>query len=386
MQPLWIFLRLKYIVTRAVMAFLFLWLLPLSSHAFFDLQSVPLGGYAWSSNIGWIAMSGAAHNVTVNTDGTLSGYAWSSNIGWIRFGGLSGFPTGGGTVAQNANLVETAPGSLNYELRGWARACAGAANVASCSGGAHPDAGGWDGWIALSGTDHGISLSAVGAATNSYAWGGTVIGWVDFSRIEINAVVNPIEVKWNRETVGNHIPSVDPMRDWVQFSVVVTGGLATGTIPYTLTVDGHTDTVTGMYDFATGAFSNPLRIDDVLAGVPQTARLTIGGSEFTDTFTLPVEPPIIRIIPAQSLLRQGDATTITVRIDPDYYQVTCDVRGAGINDTFTSTYTGGRFEESMTTSPIRNQTRITVTCLNTLGTPIYTATTDIQVIPTFQEF
>ncbi|KKQ32523.1 MAG: hypothetical protein US45_C0018G0002 [Candidatus Nomurabacteria bacterium GW2011_GWA1_37_20] len=69
-----------------------------------------ISGWAWSSNIGWISFNNTTgggsinYGVNKNVDGTLVGYAWSSNIGWIQFGGLSGFPSGGGTQAQNANL------------------------------------------------------------------------------------------------------------------------------------------------------------------------------------------------------------------------------------------------------------------------------------------
>ena len=41
-----------------------------------------LSGYAWSSNIGWIDMSGVTVDTVTNA---WSGYAWSSNIGWLSF-------------------------------------------------------------------------------------------------------------------------------------------------------------------------------------------------------------------------------------------------------------------------------------------------------------
>ena len=74
------------------------------------------------------------------------GYAWSENIGWIKFDPLILTPPPCGTTASGcssypANLVGS-------EVWGWIRACAGAAN-SDCSGGANPDAGGWNGWISL---------------------------------------------------------------------------------------------------------------------------------------------------------------------------------------------------------------------------------------------
>ena len=68
------------------------------------------------------------------TTRALNGHAWSSNIGWIKFGGLGGplntpFPTGGGTVANDARINLT-----NYNrLEGWARACAGMRDPVNCT-------------------------------------------------------------------------------------------------------------------------------------------------------------------------------------------------------------------------------------------------------------
>jgi len=128
-----------------------------------------MSGWAWSSNIGWISFNctndnscaASDYGVNQNADNTLSGYGWSSSVGWIQFGGLSGFPTGGGTQAQNANVN-------NGALQGWARALSNGA-------------GGWDGWISLAGTGYGVTLS--GSSFAGYAWGSDVVGWVDFNGV-----------------------------------------------------------------------------------------------------------------------------------------------------------------------------------------------------------
>ena len=101
---------------------------------------------------------GVNYGVNKNSDGTLTGYAWSSNIGWIKFGGLSGFPTGDGTQAQNANIN-------GNNLKGWAKALSA-------------DDNGWDGWISLSGSGYGISFSSATGYFSGYAWGGDVVGWI----------------------------------------------------------------------------------------------------------------------------------------------------------------------------------------------------------------
>jgi hypothetical protein len=41
-----------------------------------------------------------------------------------------------------------------------------------------PNAGGWDGFISLSGANYGVTVA--GCAWNGFAWGSMVVGWVNF--------------------------------------------------------------------------------------------------------------------------------------------------------------------------------------------------------------
>ncbi|WKZ26617.1 MAG: hypothetical protein QY304_00765 [Candidatus Paceibacterota bacterium] len=161
-----------------------------------------LTGFAWSgykdkSGIGWIGF-GPQNNfrVVVDSDGLLNGHAWIGDntavndngeevgaIGWVKFGGLSGFPNGGGTKAVNATLDWE-----SGKMSGWARACSAAPNPETCSGqGAHPNAGGWDGWISLSGTtadgdSYDVSWNSGTQQFEGYAWGSKeVAGWISFA-------------------------------------------------------------------------------------------------------------------------------------------------------------------------------------------------------------
>jgi hypothetical protein len=129
-----------------------------------------LTGYAWSENIGWISFNGANYGVFVSpSDGkTLTGYAWSSNIGWISFNAAdtSSCGSGGATLAGTKPLVS---------LSGWARAIAGGTS----------SAGGWDGCISLAGSGYGAqagsySQAGGGGLLQGYAWGSSVVGWVQF--------------------------------------------------------------------------------------------------------------------------------------------------------------------------------------------------------------
>ena len=160
-------------------------------------------GYAWSSNIGWIQFNprgNTTDDVTISTTtvtlttGDFSGYAWSSNIGWIKFGGLSNFPT------TNPQYGDAKVNLVNGEVTGWARACAGTLPGDCTNMNSRTD--GWDGWIELSGTSHtspdstgyydsenwsqgtstkGVTMDPVKGKFSGYAWGGEVVGWVNFN-------------------------------------------------------------------------------------------------------------------------------------------------------------------------------------------------------------
>lgn len=140
--------------------------------------SYPITGYAWSSNIGWIDFNCAdlrtcstSNAAVMNSSGYLLGYAWSSNIGWIKFGGLSGMP-GGSTQQAYADYPYTG------NVSGWARACGGTIN-ADCASATRTD--GWDGWISLSGSNYGVQLNTTTGALTNFAWGGDVVGWINFN-------------------------------------------------------------------------------------------------------------------------------------------------------------------------------------------------------------
>lgn len=128
---------------------------PATAHA----SGIPLTGWAWSDNIGWVSFSSVtsgdsvSYGVSVNNDGTLTGYAWSPSIGWINFG------------ANSCNATPTLSGGI---LTGSAQAI---------------DTGS-DGCISLGGTaansaPYSVYLS--GTAFNGWAWASDTIGWLSFN-------------------------------------------------------------------------------------------------------------------------------------------------------------------------------------------------------------
>ncbi len=180
-------------------------------------NSVPNTGGSQSAGLpgcglGWIGMNSQTpgNNGTVlfgvNLDmisGALSGYAFArsapdpsnpgndwlnTSIGWISFNPTPACPNFFiGNVNNCAPRVNLSTGKVT----GWIRVCS--VLTANCSGGLHPQAGGWDGWIKLSDdnpsfhyvspdftSNGGVTYSAVSGDFCGYAWGGPVGGWIDF--------------------------------------------------------------------------------------------------------------------------------------------------------------------------------------------------------------
>jgi len=155
-----------------------------------------VSGYAWEADdgggvggMGWLSfncISGgncatSDYGVSIDGSGNMSGYSWSSNYGWIKFGGLSNFPSGEGTQAQNANLN-------GNNLKGWARFCAVATSGCDFSS-LKPDSAtrGWDGWVSLSGAGYGVTINQTSGVFSDYAWGGPdMVGWIDFSQVKMS--------------------------------------------------------------------------------------------------------------------------------------------------------------------------------------------------------
>ncbi|MEK7567069.1 MAG: hypothetical protein AAB527_02975, partial [Patescibacteria group bacterium] len=172
-----------------------------------------LSGWAWSENIGWISFNnttgggGANYGVTVASNGRLSGYAWSEYVGWITFNqnDLNGCPSG----QCRADFDED-----TGQVTGWARALA--------------NGGGWDGWISLSGSNYGVSVSQ--CAWGGWAWGSDVVGWISFSGSNYG-----VNASGDACTAFAATLSATPSSGYAPLSTTVTGGVSggTGAINYT---------------------------------------------------------------------------------------------------------------------------------------------------------
>jgi len=378
---------------------------------------VELDGYAWSATMGWISMNcdqsarggldlcgTSNYRVQVETGGNLTGYAWSSNAGWIRFGGLSGFPTGDGVTNANATAIGTYP---NLNLTGWARACAGAVDPTTCSGGLNVNAGGWDGWIALAGTGYNVTFSnrlAENSAT-SFAWGGpNTMGWIDFSP-EINGVVTPVSLATVvlPDIVINSIVAnapgafdVNGVYDSVTFQADVAGIPLNQTVSYNLSLGASTPPQAGTVNQTASAlvFDPALSLNNVPFAGGDLLRLEVDMTPLPHGAVTPeldetnvFETPLVLSLPAPTItitgpefVRSGGTATIGWEISAPY-RVTCTVAGPGINESVevvANTVTG-----SQTSSQLQNAARFVVTCI--VGPDTYTETFSVEVIPSFQE-
>lgn len=146
-------------------------------------STTPITGWAWSSNIGWVSLTGDGYGLTSDAGNNISGYAWSGQIGWIRPA-----QSGDGCPGTGASRSST-----NNSVTGWLK-------VVSASNG-------WDGCISLSGSGYGVQLAANPTydAAYSAAWGGGVVGWLAFN-VESAACVPPQPVCVDSDTSRQHDP------------------------------------------------------------------------------------------------------------------------------------------------------------------------------------
>ena len=170
-------LRKKYIFVFSAVVFVLAMVVIFNNHIKVSrADSVSLSGWAWSSNIGWVSLNCQDLNVcsTSNyqvqmdlTTGALSGYAWSSNIGWIQFNPAGPYPAG----PQTSAIINPTTGVAS----GWMRALSYDSSYDD----------GWDGWINIT------SGSSVNGVLNGWAWGGLVVGWLNFSNVSVPSGTTP---------------------------------------------------------------------------------------------------------------------------------------------------------------------------------------------------
>ncbi len=386
--------------------------------------TLELGGWAWSSTIGWISLncvtggSGGGdicgtsnYKVVVNDDETVTGYAWSSNVGWIRFGGLSGFPSASGNSAVNARVTGTYP---NFVLQGWARACAGTdSGTNGCSSmSINGSSGNWDGWISLRGTNYQVNIDDFG--TPQYVWGSTNVGWIDASsRALIDKIISDLRIN-SLALSGTPTNDAQGTVDNVRFSAAVVGfPLDYPAVDYRLRIPAASATLNGTY--RNGTFSPALVFNNLPYGVDYTATLEIdlpapgdleendpntaaneetAGNTFTSAqFDLAADPPRIEFVSDRTdtdrdTVRSDEQVTMRWEVEA-LYDVTCRINGNVTgNRTITHVFASGAVSSgTITSASLSNKSSFELECdaVPTIGVPRTTATVVVDMIPSVQE-
>jgi hypothetical protein len=146
-----------------------------SGYAFSDMpnsadQQITATNNYGGRGLGKIEMSGADYQVKLSSTGQFSGYAWNGFGGYASFGGVS---------VQSACLAN--PDSICDVTGDFVFIAARNAPVNV--------SGGWDGIVRTNGAwDKPVKLGKAvnGVRTMSgFAWGGDVVGWVDFSNVTV---------------------------------------------------------------------------------------------------------------------------------------------------------------------------------------------------------
>lgn len=385
-------------ITALLFAVSIFYSLPLLSHAQVGIPAggTELDGYAWSDTIGWISMNcktgGAAgesicpgspgagpksdYKVTISSAGNVTGYAWSSSVGWLKFGGLASFPIAAGSAAVNAQVTGT---YADLDFNGWARACSGTFPGDCSSMVSRTD--GWDGWISLAGlatnnAAYNVKMDRTGGTNDSYAWGGTVVGWISMDGVVYNPVppsgsltITGCTISQGNSTcMGSFtwslIGASSPNIWWSNPGVVLSTATSGVGVSFAMSYD------TNYYELRDGSYTVLLA----------NARADcVPGLDFSNGLTcelVPVAPPTVTLQAGKSIARIGDIVPVTWTITPALSAGSCTLGGPDVSGTVTTSGT-------MNSSALKSKSRFTITCTGPFTT-VFKAV-DVEVIPIARE-
>jgi hypothetical protein len=328
-------------------------------------SSNTIGGYAWADDIGWIALngtttSGILYGITVSSStGYLTGYAWSDTIGWIKFGGLTNFPTGSGTVTDNAKVSGSS-------IVGWARACAGEFVNTSvettpdnvCNDATKTRSDGWDGWISLSGTNYGITINQGFATTSGYAWGSDVPGWISFSNAFY--LSDSLTVSPNSVSSGNSATTT-----WTSTGADYCDIYKAGTL-----WKSHTSALSAT-GFSTGPLSTGTSVNITLVCYNASSGLSATSSYDIGIIPQTGSQQTVSINASTSTISSGGSTMLS-------WNSTNANSCSASNDQSNAQWTGSitpNISNNKTITNLTTTTTFTLTCLDSVGVPASTSTT-----------
>jgi len=340
--------------------------------------SMPVTGYAWSSQAGWISFSGPGYGVSEdNTAGALSGYAWSSNIGWISF--------------NASDESHPAPG-VNFvtgKVTGWARACAAFADKNACSGALDGNTSGWDGWIALSGTatdgsPYGM-VQSPSCGWTGYAWGSDAIGWISASGTATNGSLYSVSGSDSATCAGQIVVSCSgaPASPYINQPVTWSSTSSGGSGSYSYVWSG-TDGLSGAAASVQKTYTTSgqkdasLRVTDNVSGNTTTATCTNSG---TGAPGMLIQSCTASLSANPSTVYQGQTTSFSWSV-PAGATCATSCSGSGFN---TGGATSGTVNASVPPAP--PTTSYALTCTGgTYGPPPPANTTVTVIVPSIVSF
>jgi hypothetical protein len=152
-------------------------------------QAITPSNQSGGRGFGYVSLNsddpGMSGNYGVSLDlatGELSGQGWSEYGGWLDFDPSGTPPNALGNSAIPATLdgsCLTGPQTVCPVL-GWAKFLSGGS----------AQSGGWDGWVSLQGINpnYGIKYDKATGRFSGVAWGGTVVGWINFDNVFVDMV------------------------------------------------------------------------------------------------------------------------------------------------------------------------------------------------------
>lgn len=235
---------------------------------------------------------------------------------------------------------------------------------------------GWDGWISLRSTaapTHSIVMSSAGALLNSYAWGSTVLGWLNFDAVRF--LTPTATLSGSNCTVAQGASTCAAQLNWTIDAIATAPNIYRATAPtsqLSTNLTGTNFAITlglGNTTFQARDGSTVLR-SATLAATCAAGLVPSGGicvpsvGTTTTTMSLSAMPPIVR---------RGNTTTINWSLS-SLAGNTCVINGPGISNLAVGAVSG-----SVQTGPILNTATVRMTCTGSYGTA--EERTTVEVIP-----
>jgi len=339
-------------------------------------------GWAWGGThsadgayqgLGWVSFSsnnvgsgGGNYAVTIPvTNGPLSGYAWSSHYGWISFNG--------------ADLAGCSP-TLDAPTRVGDALIGGARIIAIRDAMLANNAGGYNGCISLagdSGVRYGVTVS--GGNLSGYAWSSD-LGWLNMAGVLMPPLVNlgatGCTILPGQSTCNGQISwtfyNVPPPENYLVRNITTntwsnTSRTSGGFIPLPLQFGPN----------IIRASANFVADNDVTVNATCATVMYSGICFPRPTITLTV---------ADSLLRRGGQTEVSLTVNDFPYPLECTIRGA-TSAPINFDHTGSTPTEtySYPTGNLISAQIIDASCRH-VGSGLYdTAEVRVNVLPSIQE-